>query len=126
MKRNKGLTLIELIIAIVIFASITLASVAYFGGSRKQAVKAKNMNFALQLAENQLESFKSMEYDRVRGSSPATYRKYGTTFHRYYAASELNTFDEVYKVIQVSVTWRADGADERVIRLFTIISPKDN
>lgn len=107
----------------VIFATISLVSVAYYTYGKKSTVKAKRSIFALQLAENRLELSKTAPYSAVSSSAYTIHTRYGTQFRRYYAASELYTTDERYKVVAITVTWTTEEGLEKAINLFTLISP---
>jgi len=123
-KKFNGFTIVEILVAVVIFSTIALASIAYYTYGRRSGIEAKRANYALRLAEDQLELFKSMPYDSVASSAHRVYYKHGAQFTRYYAASQRYSYDENYKVVTVSVTWTSDNGNKKEgLELFTIISP---
>lgn len=124
MKKRWGFTLIEVLVAMGIFFGVVMASVAFFSYGRRQGSESNREDYALQLAEDRIEILKTMGYDDISDQGEQTYSRFGTTFNQRYAASELYTYDEVYKVITISVTWTSDG-EQKDVKLFSVISPKD-
>ncbi|MFH1414465.1 MAG: prepilin-type N-terminal cleavage/methylation domain-containing protein [Elusimicrobiota bacterium] len=122
MNNNKGFTLMEIVVALVLFSSIALTSVAFFSYGQKQGVKAKRVNYALEIAEEEIEILKTKSYNDLGSMGPQAHTRYGTVFNVNYAANEVGTYTEAYKVVTVTVTWSADGR-QRNIELFTILSP---
>jgi prepilin-type N-terminal cleavage/methylation domain-containing protein len=55
MKHTRGFTLVEVMIASIIFAIVMLYGISFFTFGRKPVVKAQETNFALQLAEDDME-----------------------------------------------------------------------
>ena len=122
-KNNSGVTLIEVIIAMLIVTIIALVSTTFFILGKKGTMDAKKASYALQLAEDKVEFFKSTAYSSITSSALETFTRFGTDFARFYVASELYTYDERYKVVGISITWPTDGKSKSM-NLFTIIAPK--
>ena len=125
MNKNKGVTLVELLVAVVIFSIFALGSLAFFGFGKKRSLKSPQVDYAMQLAEDQVELLRTMAYDAVTGSTGNdSFTKYGTTFNRWYATSEFYTYEEVYQVVTISVTWTVDGQQKNV-SLYSVITEED-
>ncbi|MFC2048947.1 prepilin-type N-terminal cleavage/methylation domain-containing protein [Elusimicrobiota bacterium] len=120
--KERGFTLAEVLIALIIFTSVSLISIAYVGFGKKQDVNAKRQVYGLKLAEDQIEMYKTMSYDSIADQPSTIHSKYGTDFTRSYSASELQTTSDKYKVVSVTITWNASSGPQKV-NLFTIVSP---
>ncbi len=116
--KNSGYTLIEMVLAMVIFCVLMLCSAPFFGFGHKQVYKAGETGYSLQLAKDKVEILKAGTYDGIPVSSHTVHYYKGLTYDAYYGASEVYTVDEQYKVVYVTVAWSAQE-----VNLHTIISP---
>ncbi len=124
---SKGFTLVEVMIAVIIFSITMLYGLSFFAFSARHVAKAKDYTFALQLARDALESAKLDAYDAVPihpDARTATMpSEEGIQFSsrltsRVVAAANA----EPYKLVTVDVNWVDNGMPLQ-ISVNTIISP---
>lgn len=122
MNSEKGITLVEVMLASIIFLFISLGSIYFFGAGSEKGAKAKHVGYAVGLAERGLEELKAWSYDNVAVSvaasaAPQTYQRYGVDFRKGYT----QTPSPDYNVYSVSVTWTNADGQQQNIELFTIL-----
>ncbi len=127
-RKTTGITLIEMIIAIVIFSVVTLGTSTLFYYGNKQKVDSKIYYYAVGLAEDTIEKVRAMNdytYSGVPAYTSATYNKYGITFSLERSAKDEYSYDGVhavnrYKVISTTVTWQDRNGVTQSVDLHTI------
>lgn len=122
-KRNSSaFTLVEVLVAIVIFGIAWVSVLSFFTFGTQKRVAAQKTNFALQLAKDKIEHMKAQDYYAVDVSSDEITTNFGIVFTVNWGTSpELTEPDgEKYKIAIATITW--PNAVSSVI-LKTIISP---
>ena len=78
--------------------------------------------YTISITEEEMEITKTLDYSSIADAPDQTFNRYGTTFTRYYAASELYTYDEMYKVVTISVTWTTVGGKQEKVQVYSIVN----
>jgi prepilin-type N-terminal cleavage/methylation domain-containing protein len=125
MKKERGFTIIEVIVAVTIFAVVLLGSTAFFTFGSKVLVQAREQQYALQIAKELMTTKDTRDHGGCPIFTNPSYRPrvvtcyvpevsqtYTATFsweqvdHPYGASS---VSDDYYRVIWTTVTWRSHG-----------------
>ncbi|MCB4792021.1 MAG: prepilin-type N-terminal cleavage/methylation domain-containing protein [Elusimicrobia bacterium] len=118
-----GFTLIETIIAMVIFSIIVLMSTSSMPSTKDFEMRSKNRVFALELAEKQIELMKTLAYGSVNSAvlvtNPATNPDSGIQFGTSVVVNTIAAGGETYKTVAVTVSWPT----ALTLTLNTIIAP---
>jgi prepilin-type N-terminal cleavage/methylation domain-containing protein len=142
-KTQSGLTLIELIVAISIFAIAGTSIYGLFNWSIKTLTNSKQEVAAMTIAGHQMEMIRNLPYDQVgtiggipSGSIPQTQTKRQNntdytvkTYVKYYddpfdgLASDSDALPTDYKIVQITVSW-TNFWGQNSTNLSTIIAPK--
>ena len=133
MKKNKGFTLIELIIAMVIFFMVSVSSAVYYYNGRRNDIRLRDADSRFQYGEGLMELLKAQSYTaydpyNINGTNAETITKYERDFTRNYGAIEVYINNETYKILVVTSSWDTGHLGENIISdigLFTIVSPDD-
>jgi prepilin-type N-terminal cleavage/methylation domain-containing protein len=124
---TRGVTLVEVMIAIMIFSIISIGAMSLFWMGRKPAAKAQKMLFAQEFASGAVEMCKTLPYDSAAPSTGLNnpqvsgINRWGVAFTRTYSMREYNANDVVYKIISVTVTWNQGS-----VTMFSLISPDES
>jgi prepilin-type N-terminal cleavage/methylation domain-containing protein len=147
MKKNSGYTLIEVLIAMLIFAINMLFAFTFFTYGNQSKVRSEETNFALNIARDEIEAVKAVDYDHIPldNTVPVTIIHEGTkagettagkstrkdytdsktsqrlTYTYWVGVQEIKNWNDRYMIVQATVTWR-DG--EKAVSLTTIVAPK--
>ena len=133
---KKGITLVEILVAIVIFSVVALGSMVFFSVGRKYSRRGEVIEYANILAEDVAQNAKGRPYEDITGSytSPQTIIRYGATYQRWYGSRWVH-YDPIpgvrdsgedYKIISITVTWTTDTGASDTVTLYTVISPRDH
>ena len=66
---SKGFTVVELLVAAVIFAILAISSLSTYVALNSSATLAKKKSIAITLANNKIENVKSLPYDSLLANS---------------------------------------------------------
>jgi len=117
---EKGTSLVEVMIAIVILALAILGGFVLFSYGRGQIDVQKNRRAAVQLAAQKLEGLKAGDYDNIQaGEITENISLEGLSYVRNTGAEDLG----LYKKITVSVSWEQMNKTQNV-GLTTFIGPE--
>jgi len=122
---NKGYTLIECMLAALIFVLVMLYGFVFFTYGQRDIEDIKITSYATTLAKDAIELLKSKDYDDIISTQTVveTFFRYNTQFIRTYGVvSEINTNSERYKIVFSSVSYQISNVPKE-ISIQTIISP---
>jgi prepilin-type N-terminal cleavage/methylation domain-containing protein len=118
--KNGGVSLIEVMIAVLITAIVMLGGSMFFASSTGQISLREQYRAASRLASQKLEELKAADYDTVVvGTDTDNVTLESTTYNRSVVTQDLGS----YKEVTVTVTW-GTGAKQNNINLVTYIAPK--
>ena len=127
MTKEAGFTLVEVLVAILVFSFTMFLGLTIFRYRHKHIIRSREVKFGLGLAGDRTETLKTDEYDQVPPLDQhlqTTHSRYGTIFTCDYWANEIITSTERYKVVSVTVTWISAGTTlDKEINVRTIFSP---
>ncbi|MDD5729683.1 MAG: prepilin-type N-terminal cleavage/methylation domain-containing protein [Candidatus Omnitrophica bacterium] len=116
---NKGFTLIEALIALLLLAITVVGSMAFYFYSNQSTAITVHRRMAVEFANSELEGLKNTPYDNIVSKSPAVNITTGNL-------SELNGKEEIlvaedvshnFKQISVTITWTepASGLGQNLV-----------
>jgi prepilin-type N-terminal cleavage/methylation domain-containing protein len=126
MRKNKGFTLIETMMAMMIFVIVMLFCLTFFVFGNRRLAKANEVSYAVQLAKDDMESVRAVAYNLVvpAGATSITNPQTGIAFTRVRGVQTVGAAGETYKIISVTVTWRAaDTNNPMSVSVHSIASP---
>ena len=122
----RGYTLIECMLAALIFALIMLYGFGFFTYGQRDIEDIKITSYATTLCKDAIELLKTKDYDDIISTQPVvveTFNRFNTQFKRTYGViSEVNTTSEKYKIVFSSVSYQISNVPKEV-SIQTIISP---
>jgi prepilin-type N-terminal cleavage/methylation domain-containing protein len=125
MNKTRGYTLVEVIIAMIIFAINMLFAITFFTYGNQSRVRSEETNYALNIARDEIETLKSKNYESitVTASTPVS-RKFedDIQYNYWVGVSEINGSEGKYKIIRATVTWTK--SEPKSISLSTVVSPE--
>ena len=119
-KSIKGLSLIEVMIAVLISTIVMLGGSLFFVSSTNQINLQRQYRVASQLASQKLEELKAVDYDTVAiGVVEDSVTLKNSSYSRSVLVQDLGS----YKEVTVSINWGPAG-QEHTTSLVTLIAPK--
>ena len=119
-KSKKGVSLIEVMIAVLITAIVMLGGSMFFTSSTGQISLREQYRAASRLASQKLEELKAVDYDTVaEGEVKDSVTLESSSYNRGVVTKDLGS----YKEVTVTVTWGPAG-QQKNINLVTLIAPK--
>ena len=99
-ENNSGFTLVEMLMAMLVFTVVMLFGFSFFEFGRKAISKAEKKEIAIEIASGKLETAKAGLYGLIVNESNSEIIE-GCTYY-----CQLTVTDNVsYKIIQETVTW---------------------
>jgi type IV pilus modification protein PilV len=117
---DQGFTLIEVMIALVVFSVGLLALAGLQVAAIQQNAFAKRLTAATALAEAALEQLKDTPYASVQSASATSVTSAGATFTRQVAVTAASPTPTT-KTVRVTVAWTV-GSKTYTVPLSTVIS----
>lgn len=117
---DKGVTLIEVVISIVIFSVLMMGGLTYFFLAHKFSTQAKQELIAIQLCKSRLELMQNLRWNTLQyGISPAPYPGYpsgfgltenvtgpdGGTYRLYHQITFDVDGSNMYAIVYVQASW---------------------
>lgn len=102
----RGFTMVELLVAIIIFAVIMLFGLTFFSFSSNSFGNAKETTFAISCANSEMERMKTVVWGQVKTSSmTVTDAQTGIQYsvHRQVQSQPIGGTE--YRIITIAVTW---------------------
>ena len=119
-KSKKGVSLVEVMIAILISTIVMLGGSLFFVSSTNQINLRKQYRAASRLASQKLEEYKAVDYDTVaEGEVKDSVTLENSSYSRSVVTKDLG----LYKQVTVNVNW-GTAAKVNNINLVTFIAPK--
>lgn len=119
-RAGKGTTLIEVMIAALIFSIVVIGGFALFTSGRSQIALRKHHRVAAQLAAQRLEELKAGSYnDILVGKTEEAISLEDFSYSRTIATEDVG----LYKKVEVTVHWD-EMSKQRPVTLVTFIAPK--
>ncbi len=120
LKSKRGMTLIEVVVAMLILSILIIGAHYHFVYGRGQIALRENYRAALQLAAQKLEELKADSYNDITVSKTQETLALGE-----YSCNRSTDVNDVslYKKINVQIDWNQMGRDHNV-SLDTFIAPK--
>ena len=114
---QKGMTLVEVMVAMIIFVIGMVGGLTYFLYGRGHISQSQHRRGALQLASQKIEELKATDYSSITDDSD-NITVDGTSYSRVWDESTVGD----YKEITVTVSWNQGGTQE--VELVSIIADK--
>lgn len=122
MKNDKGMTLVELLVAIVLLSIIIMPLIGYMNQARKASFSAHLEAEAMRIAQMHIESLKSRPYSDIIDQTISLTSQPPFTEVSY----DVNdTEDNKMKIINVKVYWRDGNNVNQSHSLVTYISKRE-
>ncbi|MCP4261819.1 MAG: prepilin-type N-terminal cleavage/methylation domain-containing protein [Planctomycetes bacterium] len=119
-KSKKGVSLIEVMIAVLITAIVMLGGSMFFASSTGQINLREQYRAASRLASQRLEEYKAADYVTVaEGEVQDSVTLESSSYNRSVVTQDIGS----YKQVTVNVTWGPSG-QQKNINLVTFIAPK--
>ncbi len=119
-KSKKGTTLVEVIVAILIFTIVIIGGSFLFASGRSQINLRERYRVAVQLAAGKLEELKAGNYhDIQQGQTQESLSLEDVSYSRTIDTEDVG----LYKKVEVTVHWGQTGNGHNV-SLVTFIAPK--
>ena len=115
-----GVTLIEVMVAIVIFLIVMLGGFAFFFYGRTHISRSNHQRMALELTKERIELWKADDYDHIVNQNELNIPLGGIQFNRNTAVNEI-IVGGVYREVTVTTSWQERGSPCSV-QLVTIIA----
>jgi len=120
MRAKSGITIVEVMVAIVIFTILILGGFASFFYGRSHISHSNHERMALELTKEQIEILKATPYDELPEEDDENITLGGIQFNRNTVISD-GTGGGVYKEITVTTIWQEQGNPVSV-QIATIIA----
>ena len=118
--KKRGVSLLEVMIAVLITAIVMLGGSMFFASSTGQISLREQYRAASRLASQKLEELKAVDYDAVVvGTVTDNVTLESTTYNRSVVTQDLGS----YKEVTVTVTWGPTDQQKNT-NLVTLIAPK--
>jgi prepilin-type N-terminal cleavage/methylation domain-containing protein len=118
-KSEKGMSLVEVMVAVLISAIVMLGGSYFFVASTSQINLREQYRAASRLASQKLEELKAEDYDDVTdGEVTDSVKLENSSYSRKVVTKDLGS----YKQVTVNVTWGDKGNNN--VTLETFIAPK--
>jgi prepilin-type N-terminal cleavage/methylation domain-containing protein len=118
--KKKGVSIIEVMIAVLITAIVMLGGSMFFASSTGQISLREQYRAASRLASQKLEETKAADYDSVtEGEVTDSVTLESSSYNRSVVTQDLGS----YKEVTVNITWGPLG-QQKNISLITYIAPK--
>ena len=119
-KSKKGVSLVEVMVAVLISVIVLLGGSLFFAASTDQVNLRQQFRAASQLASQKLEEFKAVDYDTVAiGEVKDSVTLKNSSYSRSVVTKDLGS----YKEVTVTVNWGPESKKHN-INLVTFIAPK--
>jgi prepilin-type N-terminal cleavage/methylation domain-containing protein len=119
-KSKKGVSLVEVMVAVLISVIVMLGGSFFFAASTGQINLREQFRAASRLASQKLEEFKAVDYDTVAiGEVKDSVTLKNSSYSRSVVTKDLGS----YKEVTVTVNWGPAGQVHN-INLVTFIAPK--
>jgi prepilin-type N-terminal cleavage/methylation domain-containing protein len=120
MHNKKGVTLVEVMVAILIFTIVMLGGLVFFFYGRTHISHSNHQRMALELAKEKMETWKADDYDNVLNENEPNIPLGGIQFSRNTVVNEV-LVGGVYKEVTVTTSWQEKGNPVSV-QIITIIA----
>ena len=118
-KPKKGVSLVEVIIAVLVSAIVMLGGSFFFAASTGQINLREQYRAASRLASQKIEELKAVEYDNVaEGEVKDSVTLENSSYNRSVVTKDIGS----YKQVTVTVSWGTSGNNS--VSLDTYIAPK--
>ena len=121
MHKKKGVTLVEVMVAILIFTIVMLGGLVFFFYGRTYISQSNHERMALELTKEKIELWKADDYSHIANQNESSISLGGTQFSRSTSVVERTGTGGVYKEITVTTSWQQTGTTYNV-QLLTIIT----
>lgn len=132
MRKQRGLSLIEILIALLILAAGVIALAKYQGDMVRNRAEVNQQNYAMELAQDKIENLRHYEVitttagkkaydDIVNGTSSVV----GVSATYTLTWTVTDNVSPPYKTVRVTVTWTDSTNTSRTITLDTVIGKVD-
>lgn len=122
LKSKKGTSLVEVMVAVFVFAIVVLACPFMFAFGRGEIKCQESHRIAVELAAQKLEELRACNYNDIEQGDPNTVLSLNDL--SYFRTTEIVTENGgLYKRVNVTVRWGPTGTEHSVI-LTTIIAPE--
>lgn len=117
--RKRGVTLVEVMVAIIIFVIVMVGGFVFFFYGRVHIVHSNHQRMALELTKEKVELWKSSGYLSIPDTqNEATISLGGIQFNRSTSSAEIGG---VYRELTVTTSWQERG-NAYDVQLTTIIA----
>jgi len=120
MNSKSGVTLVEVMTAIMIFIIVMLSGFVSFFYGRTYISHSNHQRMALELSKEKIEICKAFGYDSAQ-TEPVTYVSLGGILFSRIPSVVVKTSSGVYKELTVTTSWQERGNTYNVV-LVTIIA----
>jgi prepilin-type N-terminal cleavage/methylation domain-containing protein len=123
MYKKKGVTLVEVMVAIVIFTIVMVGGFVFFFFGRSYIAHSNHQRMALELTKEKIEMWKGSTYASIPSTqNESSISLGGVQFTRNTSAPETHDTDgSVYKQLTITTSWQERGSTYNV-QLLTIIA----
>lgn len=122
MYNQKGVTLVEIMVAILIFTIVMLGGLVFFFYGRAHISHSNHQRAALGLAKERMEMWKADDYDNITTQTHSTVSLGGIQFSPGTELMNEETYDsDGYKEVRVTTSWQEKG-NTCEVQLVTIIA----
>ncbi len=119
MYKKNGVTLIEVMVAIVIFLIVVLGGFAFFFYGRTHISRSNHQRMALELTKERLELWKADDYSNIMTQPDPSVPLGGIQFNR--NTTIVDHPVDGYKEVTVTISWQERG-NPCSVQLVTIIA----
>ena len=120
--KKKGVILVEVMVAIIIFTIVMLGGLVFFFYGRSHISLSNHQRMALELTKERIELWKADDYDNITTQiHPAIYLG-GIQFNPETELMNNGTYEsDGYKEVKITTSWQ-EGANPYSVQLVTIIA----
>ncbi len=113
---DKGMSLIEIIVILVIISSAFVAIVPLFTQGMTAQINYESATTAISIAESKMESLRAVAFDALVSEDAAAV----ANFPGYTAEVNVSTIDSTLKSITTTVSWASQGGNAKTFQLSTL------